>query len=335
MLISSPSFWYGSKTVPEHALEIALAPLGWIYGYVAKKRFDLYFPVPMSKPVVCVGNIVAGGAGKTPVALSLATLLQDKGYNPHLLIRGYGGTEAGPLQVSPGRDTAYDVGDEALLLVDKAPTWVSTNRALGAQAAMDTGANIVVMDDGFQNPVIYKDFSLVVVDGTVGFGNKKSMPAGPLREPLKFGLSRADAAVIIGEDKTGAADLIRRFADIPVLQADLVPDTDNPAVRDKKVYAFAGIGRPQKFKETLEASGAQVEEWMEFPDHFPYDDEDLREIIAKAAAENALLVTTAKDHVRLPKGFGEKIGKFSVHLVWKNPDEIVTLIEQSLQKRTA
>lgn len=332
-MISSPSFWYGKKKIPAALLQFALTPVSWFYGWLVRKRFDLYFPVPMSKPVICVGNLVAGGAGKTPVVLSLAELLQDKGYNPHLLTRGYGGKESGPLQVSPGRDTAYDVGDEALLLVDKAPTWVSSNRPLGAQEAMDSGANIVVMDDGFQNPVIYKDFSFVVIDGAVGFGNKRVMPAGPLRERLKNGLSRADAVVIIGEDKTGAAEYTRGFTGVPVLFAALAADKDNPGIKGKKVFAFAGIGRPQKFRETLEAEGALVEGWMEFPDHFPYDDEDLKEFVAAAEAQEALLITTTKDYVRVPELLRPKIQKFSVHLVWQNPSEVVPLIEQALQKR--
>lgn len=308
-------------------------PFSWIYGWLVRKKFDLYFPVPMEKPVICVGNLVAGGAGKTPVVLSLADLLKDKGYNPHLLTRGYGGRESGPLQVSPGRDTAFDVGDEALLLIEKAPSWVSTNRPLGAQEAMDSGANIVVMDDGFQNPVIYKDFSFLVIDGAVGFGNRQVMPAGPLREPLLFGLGRADAIVLIGEDKTGVADYIGRHTAVPILRATLAADENNPDIRNKKVFAFAGIGRPEKFKETLEAAGAQIEGWAAFPDHFPYDEEDLQEIVTTAEACPALLVTTTKDHVRLPNNLRQKILKFSVHLVWQNPDEVVPLIEQALRKR--
>lgn len=333
-MIATPSFWYQQKTAAEILLKFALLPCSWIYSWLVRKRFDLYFPVPMEKPVICVGNLVAGGAGKTPVALSLAGLLQDQGYNPHLLTRGYGGMESGPLQVSPGRDTAYDVGDEALLLVEKAPTWVSSNRPLGAQEAMDSGANIVIMDDGFQNPIIYKDFSFLVIDGVVGLGNRQVMPAGPLREDLKSGLGRADAIVIVGEDKTGAADHLRRLSDIPILFAALAADEGNPDIKGKKVFAFAGIGRPQKFKETLEAGGAQIEGWREFPDHFPYDDEDLKGLVAKAEAQDIMLITTAKDHVRIPNGLRQKIRKFSVHIVWQNPDTVAPLIEQSLQKRT-
>jgi len=332
-MMAAPAFWYQQKTPRDIWLKKALLPVSWIYGALVRKKFDLYFPVPMARPVICVGNLTAGGAGKTPVVLSLADLLKEKGFNPHLLTRGYGGQETGPLQVAPSRDTAYDVGDEALLLVEKAPTWVSAKKAIGAQTAIDTGADIVIMDDGFQNAVIYKDFSLLVVDGAVGFGNRAVMPAGPLREPLAFGLSRAHAFVIIGEDKTGAADYIRRQTQAPVLFATLVPDEGNPDVRGKKVFAFAGIGRPMKFKETLDAAGAIVEGWAEFPDHYPYDEEDLQEIMKAAAAQDALLVTTVKDYVRVPAALRSKIQKFAVRLVWQNTDEIVPLIERAVRKR--
>lgn len=333
-MIATPFFWYRQKSAVEKGIKSALTPIGWVYGWLARRKFDLYFPVPMEKSIVCVGNLVAGGAGKTLVVLSLTDLLKEKGYNPHILSRGYGGMEKGPLQVSPGRDTAIDVGDEALLLVEKAPTWISANRPLGAQAAMDTGADIVVMDDGFQNPVIYKDFSFLVIDGVVGLGNRQIIPAGPLRERVEFGLSRADAVIIVGEDKTGMAEYIGSRVDLPILYATLVADENNPCVKDKKVFAFAGIGRPRKFRETLEAAGAQIEGWKEFSDHFPYDEGDLKEIVVEAEKQNALLVTTPKDYVRLPESLRSKILKFSVYLVWKNQDKVVSLIERIIRKRS-
>lgn len=329
----APAFWYRQKTLADFLWKIALTPAAWGYAWLVKKRFDLYFPVPLSRPVLCVGNLVAGGAGKTPMVLALSNLLQEKGYNPHLLTRGYGGTESGPLQVSPGRDTAADVGDEALLLVESAPTWVSSNRPLGAQQAIDSGANIIVMDDGFQNPVIYKDFALLVVDGAVGIGNTAVIPAGPLRESLSSGLARADAVLIIGEDKTKAADLIRARANLPVLSGKLVRAGDVD-VQGKKVVAFAGIGRPGKLKETLEEHGAEIIGWTEFPDHFPYDEEDLKDIVALAEAQGAMLVTTSKDHVRLPEALRGGIEKFAVRLVLEEPDTLFGLIEDALRKRT-
>ncbi len=336
MLIKTPSFWYATRKPADRFWPVVLAPLGKIYGWAVRKRFDMHYPIPLAKPVVCIGNIVAGGAGKTPVVLSLTGLLIEKGYNPHILSRGYGGAEEGPLQVSPGRDTAADVGDEPLLLVEKAPTWVAKSRALGAQAAIDTGADIIVMDDGFQNPALYKDFSLLVIDGAAGFGNGRVMPAGPLREEVSFALERADAVVIVGADKAGVAVQIARYRqDLPVLGARLTPTAENPDLSGKTVYAFAGIGRPEKFRETLEAAGAQLEGWAEFPDHFSYLAEDLAELFAAAEQSGALIITTAKDYVRLPESLKAKVHVFHVALEWQDAQEVLRLLESGLAKRAS
>jgi tetraacyldisaccharide 4'-kinase len=235
--------------------------------------------------------------------------------------------------VSSTRDTAADVGDEALLLVDAAPVWVARSRPLGAQAAIDTGADVIVMDDGFQNPLIYKDFSFIVVDGAAGFGNGKVFPAGPLRESISFGLSRADAVVIIGDDKTGARQEIERRTALPIFQASVRPVADNPELFGKPVYAFAGIGRPAKFRDTLIAAGAMVEGWAEFPDHFPYELDDLKELIAAAEEKQALIVTTAKDHVRLPPSLKEKVKAFRITLHWQNQEEVATALLEALRAR--
>jgi len=332
-MMITPSFWYTPRGLKDRLLRLVLLPFSFLYAWFARKRFDLYFPVPLEKPVICVGNLVAGGAGKTPTVMALADLLKDAGYNPHLLTRGFGGRESGPLQVSIGRDTAEDVGDEALLLTQKAPAWVASNRALGAQAAIESGASIVIMDDGFQNPVIYKDVSLIVIDGDVGFGNGAVLPAGPLREPLKAGLARADAIILIGEDKTNAIDRIRAYRDLPILRARLEPDASNPDMKGRTVFAFAGIARPQKFRTTLEAAGAVVAGFGEFPDHYAYDDEDLQGIVQAARAGNAPLVTTAKDAVRLPANLRDQVLVFGVHLVFDDPGSVVPLIARCLQKR--
>jgi tetraacyldisaccharide 4'-kinase len=326
----TPAFWYDAAAPFASEKAALLSPLAALYGFAVRQRFDLYYPVPLARPVICVGNLVAGGAGKTPVVLSLVDLLKDRGYNPHLLTRGYGGSETGPIQVSPGRDTADDVGDEALLLVSKAPTWVSRSRPLGAQAAIDTGASIIVMDDGYQNPSIYKDFSLLVIDGASGFGNGRLLPAGPLREPLEFGLSRAHAIVLLGEDKAGVLTTVRQYTDVPVLAASLVPDADNPDLFGKKVFAFAGIGRPEKFKDSLAAAGAVIEGWGSYPDHCVYTEEDLQELMSAAAAAGATVVTTAKDHVRLPEPLKPRVLSFGVHVAWDDPAQLCALIDDAV-----
>jgi len=332
-MLHSPPFWYRQKTTKDIFLKTILTPLSWIYGWLARKRFELYFPVPMEKPIICVGNLVTGGAGKTPAVLALVDLLKDSGFNPHLLTRGYGGLEPGPIQVNPDTDSSHDVGDEAMLLVKKAPTWVSTNRPLGAQAAMDSGANIVVMDDGFQNPVIYKDFSFVIIDGAVGFGNKKLLPAGPLREPIDSGLSRANAVLIVGEDKLRVADRIAAMSDIPILFASTSIDKDNIDIKEKKLVAFAGLARPEKFKYTLECGGADIVEWQAFPDHHPYSEADIEDLIKIAEHKEAELITTRKDYVRIPEKFKDKIHQLSITMVWQDKTAIMPLIEEALEKR--
>ena len=330
-MFNAPGFWYAQRTAKDRVLAKILTPLGTAYGWLAQKRFEMHAPAPMARPVICIGNLVAGGAGKTPTAMALCDMLRDKGYNPHFLSRGYGGTEDGPTQVSLSRDTARDVGDEPLLLAEKAPAWVSHNRAQGAQAAIDTGASIIIMDDGFQNPSLHKDFSLLVFDGGAGFGNKKIFPAGPLREPAGFGLARADAAVIIGADTTGAENEIHRHRpDIPLLKAHLAPDPGNPDIFGKKVFAFAGIGRPDKFRDSLAAAGAVLEGWSAFPDHFAYIEQDLAELMRDAEAQNAMIITTAKDHVRLPEKLKDKVQVFRVHLVWEDAQAISRLLDAAL-----
>ena len=311
-------------------------PLSWVYGWLVKKRFELYFPVPMAKPVICVGNLVTGGAGKTPLVMSLIDEMKKKGHNPHILTLGYGGEEIGPVQVSSDRDTSRYVGDEALLLVDKAPTWVSKNRPLGAQIAMDSGADIVVMDDGFQNPIIFKDFSIIVIDGKVGFGNKNLMPAGPLREPIGQGINRAQALVIIGDDMLNIEEKIRRTdPDIMILRASIKPCDSNINVKDKKLAAFAGIGRPEKFKESLEDAGAEVVLWKSFGDHYEFKEDDLLPIIKEAEAKDLTLITTAKDFVRIPEALQGKIEIFKIELEWHDNgcDKVISVIEKVISDR--
>ena len=229
---------------------------------------------------------------------------------------------------------AATVGDEAILLAEMAPTWVARYRPLGAQYAIDSGSTVIVMDDGFQNPLIYKDFSLIVVDGTSGFGNGSIIPAGPLRERVEAGLARAHAVVIVGEDRCGVREtVVRHVPDMPILTASLRPSSGNPDVAGKTVFAFAGIGRPKKFKETLIAAGALLEGWGEYPDHFDYLEEDLTEMMAAAYAKNAMVVTTAKDYVRLPKGLKDRVEVFRVELVWDEPQRLQDLILAAFAKR--
>lgn len=277
---------------------------------------------------MCIGNLVAGGAGKTPVALSVAEILIARGVSTHFLSRGYGGRLPGPMAVDGALHDAKDVGDEPLLLARLAPTWVSRDRAAGAVAAVDAGAGAIVMDDGFQNPSLAKDLSLLAVDGAYGFGNGRVMPAGPLREPVERGLERADALVLIGDDRTGVSAMVP--AGKPVLRARIVPAPGSEALAGRKVVAMAGIGRPEKFFATLRDMGCEVVGSLAYADHHVFREAEIMEAVEWAAAEDAIPVTTAKDAVRLPSDARAMISVLDITLEWEDPDALIAVLRPVL-----
>lgn len=302
----APDFW--SRRGP---LAVLLAPFGWLYAAGGWFRFRLADPVRAPVPVVCVGNLVAGGAGKTPAVLALATILRER--SPHALTRGYGGNLAGPLRVDPARHCADEVGDEPLLLARRLPTWVSRDRVAGAMAAAQAGAGLILMDDGFQNPALAKDVSFLVVDSAQGFGNRHCLPAGPLREPSRRGLARADAVLLLGD---GVFDLAY---DGPIFRAHLRPSEDADAWQGRPVVAFAGIGRPEKFFASLAAAGADIRSRHAFADHHRYSDSDLA-MLSEQAGQTAALVTTEKDYVRVPPGWQNRVKTWPVALQFEDGD---------------
>ena len=308
----APDFWRRDGA-PAHLL----APLGFFYGAsVAWKRRRAQ-PLRVAAKVICVGNLTAGGSGKTPVAIAIAELL--KGQRVFFLTRGYGGRLAGPHRVEVG-DSAADVGDEALLLARAAPTIVARDRALSAALAVRLGAEVIVMDDGHQNFSLHKDLSLLVVDGESGFGNGRVIPAGPLREPVAQGLARADAVIVMG-----AGDPLPHGFDGPLLRARLVAGQHDLAGR--RVYAFAGIGRPGKFLATLREEGAGITGSRFFPDHHVFNVMELVAIRTQALAANALPVTTEKDLARLPPEQRTGIGVLPVRAVFEQPDALARLLD--------
>jgi len=330
--MKAPAFWYQ----PPGWAAGALQPLAWVYDRAGRWRRSRAKPWQAGIPVLCVGNLVAGGQGKTPVALALADALRrlalQRGQAApalHFLTRGYGGRLArrgnGPVAVEPGVDDAAAVGDEALLLAASAPTWVSPDRAAGARAAVAAGARLIIMDDGLQNPGLHQDAALVVVDGASGWGNGRVIPAGPLREPVAAGLARASAVVLVGQDRTGiGAALAGR---LPVLSARLEPDPLVAArLRGRRLLAFAGIGRPAKFFDTCRALGAEVVEARAFADHHPYRPNQIMAIVERAAALKALPVTTAKDALRLPPPARAMIEVLPVSLRWAEPERLASLL---------
>jgi tetraacyldisaccharide 4'-kinase len=278
-------------------------------------------------PVICVGNATMGGAGKTTVTLDLATRLIARGWRPHILLRGYGGSSRGVHRVQAG-DTAALVGDEALLHVAIAPTWVSADRARGAQAAVAAGAEVVLMDDGLQNPGLQKRLSLLVIDGATGFGNGRVFPAGPLREPVAAAASRCQAAVLIGPDATGARGKIP--SGLPVLCARLTPGPEAAALAGRPVLAFAGIAMPGKFFKTLAEAGANVVARHPFADHHGYTRSELDKVLAEADRLTAVPVTTAKDAVRLPPDIRARVQVLSVSLEWEDPGAPEALLRDAI-----
>jgi tetraacyldisaccharide 4'-kinase len=278
-------------------------------------------------PVVCVGNLVAGGSGKTPVVLSLVEFIAGSGVAVHVVTRGYGGLLAGPVCVDPTRHDAVAVGDEALLLAQCGPCWVARDRAAGCHAAAAFGAEMVVLDDGFQNPGIAKDLSLVVIDAEYGFGNGFLIPAGPLREPVGTGLARAHAIVLIGDGDMPEAV---RMAERPVLRADFVP-LDAVRFCGARVAAFAGIGRPAKFFASLVRVGAEIVMARPFPDHHRFSSAELMRLRRDAERAGALLVTTAKDWARLPAAARVGIETFDIELRWHDPTVLAALLAPVLR----
>jgi len=288
----APGFWQRDGIVPR-----LLDPVGRLAHALAALHRATTTKRRAAVPVVCVGNLTAGGAGKTPTAIAIAGRLIERGIGVHFLTRGYGGRARGPVRVDPASHNARDVGDEALLLARVAPTWTGADRRRSATAAVAAGAEALVMDDGFQNPSLHKDLSLVVIDPRAGFGNRRLVPAGPLREPIAAGLKRADAVVLIGAGGERAADLTG--GGLPVLRAAFAPLPGAMRFKGQRVVAFAGIGRPAKFFETLDELGAQVVAAHAFPDHHAYAPEEIIALCEEASALAAEPVTTEKDWVRL------------------------------------
>jgi tetraacyldisaccharide 4'-kinase len=320
----APEFW-----ATDNGLARLLAPIGAIVGAVTAARIARAKPVRVGIPVICVGNLTTGGTGKTPVASAIAARLKARGLNPAILLRGYGGRErAEPLRVDLSQHTVTDVGDEALLHARSFPVFVCAARHRAALAAIAAGANVLVMDDGHQNPGLAKDLSLVVVDGLSGFGNGHITPAGPLREDITAGLKRADAVILMGDDPRGlAAKLAER---LPVISAQLMAGPEYRGLTGQGVVAFAGIGDPGKFFRTLSAAGARIVAKHVFDDHHEFDAADIQPILDEAYELDALPVTTAKDAVRLSPDQRQQVNVLTVSVSWEDTAALDRLLDKAL-----
>lgn len=317
----APAFW-NQDGWPARAL----APLGAAVDHVTTRRRRRTAACEPGVPVICVGNVSLGGAGKTPVAMDMCARLVDAGWRAHVLTRGYGGRPGRtPRRVDAGTDTAAGVGDEALLLARGAPTWVAPDRVAGARAAIADGAEALVLDDGFQSGRVRASLNVLVIDGAVGVGNGRVYPAGPLRERPERALARAHAVIRLGPDATNIDGRVPATARL--LTATCVPEGDASWLHGARVVAFAGIGRPDKFFATLQRAGAELIDTVPFADHHRYTDGELRTLAARADRADARLVTTSKDHVRLPPGMRARVSPIPVRIAWDDPGALADLLE--------
>ena len=324
MPMRAPEFWHE----PPGLAAGLLAPAGAAWDIAARLRRAVVRPYCAPIPVLCVGNLVAGGSGKTPVVLSLVDLVERRAIAVHVVTRGYGGRLAGPVRVDPSRHDATAVGDEALLIAARTSCWVARSRAAGIAAAIHAGAAAIVLDDGFQNPNVVKDLSLVVVDAEYGFGNGRVMPAGPLREPIAAGLARADAIVLLG-DRPPPSEL--DASPCPTLQATLEP-VHGERFTGMRLVGFAGIGRPEKFFAMLRRLGARLVSTAPFPDHHPYRPDEIGRLRDIAARNDAGLVTTAKDWIRLPPELRADIDVLDVEIRWRDPMKLEQVLRGFVQR---
>ena len=326
-MLKAPKFWYLKK---DTYLSNSLYPLSILFRLGTKLRSIINTETKAQLPIICVGNIVVGGAGKTPVALKIGKMLNKAGYNPHFVSKGYAGIEKNNTLIENWH-SAQSVGDESILLSEVAPTWIGINRNKSFKLAKNKGADCIIMDDGFQNPTIQKDFSIIVISGEQEFGNRRVMPSGPLRESINRGLSRTNLIVVIGKISKELNDKIPSH--IPVINASFKINNENKIFKNQKITAFAGIAYPEKFFNSLKEQGAIIVKKMTYPDHHIFNENDLLLLAEMANKTKSILVTTKKDHVRIPKTFRPLVNALEGEIEFKDEKLMLEIISNVIENK--
>ena len=316
--MKTPNYWKN-----KNIYSYLLSPLGWLYQWATFLNLSIKKPQSVDKPVICIGNLTAGGTGKTPVSISFAQLLKELGKKPFFVSRGYGGNLHN-VMVDTNKHSPQEVGDEPLLLARQAPVIVNPNRFEGAKLAIKNGADIIVMDDGFQNPTIYKDKNIIIIDGKYGIGNGFLLPSGPLRETFSSAIKRTDFVIMLGDDKQNITDKIKKY-NKKIIFSQIKEIKNNININDKYI-AFCGIGRPQKFFDSLKKSKYNVIKEISFEDHCEYNENILDNIFLTVKENNAKIITTEKDYVKIPLKYKKDIEVLKIKVSFNNIDELKEIL---------
>ena len=324
-MLKAPKFWYKKK---DTYLSNSLYPFSLLFRFGTKIRNLISTKQKSPLPVICIGNIVVGGAGKTPVALKIGKLLIKAGYKPHFISKGYAGLIKKSTLVQSWH-SATSVGDESILLSEVAPTWVGKDRINSSKLAKNEGGDCLIMDDGFQNPTIQKDFSIIVINASQEFGNKRVMPSGPLRESINRGLSRTNLIISVGEISNELKKIISE--NITIIEAKFQIKKENKNFNNQKITAFAGIAYPDKFFQSLKEQGGKIVKQVSYPDHYIYTENDLLSLAESANKTKSILVSTQKDNVRIPKTYRSLVNTLEGEIIFQNENLLVEILTNVIE----
>ncbi len=324
-MLKAPKFWYKKK---DTYLSNALYPFSLLFRLGTKIRNFISIKQQSPLPVICVGNIVVGGAGKTPVSLKIGNLLTKAGYKPHFISKGYAGLINKSTLVQSWH-SATSVGDESILLSEVAPTWIGTDRINSSKLAKKDGADCLIMDDGFQNPTIQKDFSIIVINAAQEFGNKRVIPSGPLRESINRGLSRTNLIIVVGEISNELKQIIPK--NIPTIESKFQIKKENKNFKGQNITAFAGIAYPEKFFQSVKEQGGIIVKQITYPDHYIYTENDLLTLAETANKTKSILVSTQKDNIRIPKPYRSLVNTLEGEIVFENEDFFIEILTNVIE----